>query len=694
MATVSSRYSPVNGATGSDFRQDQNRLYFVEYGGKIASLNMLCDLSSTVSSGTATLHGTWLFDFDLGREAQNSEMAIADVWWDQMTSVKRQMVARKGSKIAYLGKASFASVTHVELQGYAYDSAPICGNNDASNLLTPGAMFAVLTNKGNFAKVQIISYGYDLKIQWRTYKLKSPYKVLGTGYSQPEDIICSADGIHAYVTERGGAFSKVKLSNANKAAATVIASGMNAPHQIALDESREWAYVVEYASPGKFIRIDLKTGAKTVLRSDLDHAIGLLITADQQTAYISEQSGSGGRIISVNLMSGLRTVVTTGLENPFFLSWGDSDQSSIITTERDPARRITLIDLTSSPAAVHHLATAVPNLPSSVAVVNPTTLLVCCNTLIGELSLTGFAAGDPLFLGIGHVPFDRISVDPNPDRCGYADTTVDPSYFFQVKDAPFGGTLSLMINHERARLIGAKYYRITAQSIVQKDPWTDYLWNSAAKAFIATSSKPDSKGFFAVRKATDLWYNHWLGYRLNTRPLSNGLQTVHIEFYSSSLLTSKVGDASVKIRIDNNWPRIVINNIYHYLDPVNREEVNVCGIVTKKTSNFRFNITAEDKEGHLKSWYFSALWGDNKSKKIDSGAYSPTPNKKWTGPVSQEVPAGLWDADVIGDPTSRYCAHTFELSAWDRTIDGYNHIHWGRYHKSITLMIPPLPPGV
>jgi hypothetical protein len=37
---------------------------------------------------------------------------------------------------------------------------------------------------------------------------------------------------------------------------------------------------------------------------------------------------------------------------------------------------------------------------------------------------------------------------------GYADTTADPSYFYQVKDCPFGGTLPLMINWEHARSHG------------------------------------------------------------------------------------------------------------------------------------------------------------------------------------------------------------------------------------------------
>ncbi|MBE9009634.1 hypothetical protein IQ250_05385, partial [Pseudanabaenaceae cyanobacterium LEGE 13415] len=45
------------------------------------------------------------------------------------------------------------------------DPAPNRTNN-----LTNGSVFAVRTNSGNFAKVQVIEYGYDLKIQWITYR--------------------------------------------------------------------------------------------------------------------------------------------------------------------------------------------------------------------------------------------------------------------------------------------------------------------------------------------------------------------------------------------------------------------------------------------------------------------------------------------------------------------------------------------
>ncbi|NJK53300.1 MAG: hypothetical protein HC936_11715 [Leptolyngbyaceae cyanobacterium SU_3_3] len=40
------------------------------------------------------------------------------------------------------------------------------------NLLVNGSVFAVKTNSGNFAKVQVLSYGYNLQVQWVTYHPK------------------------------------------------------------------------------------------------------------------------------------------------------------------------------------------------------------------------------------------------------------------------------------------------------------------------------------------------------------------------------------------------------------------------------------------------------------------------------------------------------------------------------------------
>ncbi|MDX2427437.1 MAG: hypothetical protein QNK22_01990 [Xanthomonadales bacterium] len=681
MTTINSLYSPLAGAIGCDYSSSTNRLYFTEFGGKLSSLDLIRGRRRVVSHGITTLHGTWIFDFDTGAELGHAANAAGDVWWEQMTSVKRQMMPWGGAEIAYLGTVNFNSVSYADLQGVVYGTNPIIGNDDSTNLLVPGAVFAVKTNAGNYAKVKVQSYGYDLVIRWRTYKLRSPYKVLGTGYTQPEDVALSGDGLHAYVTERTGALLKVELDNANRSAATVVADGMTAPHQIALDEDHGYAFTVEFASPGQLIRVDLSTGDKTVLRDDLDNAIGLLVTSDLQFAYVSEQSSAGGRLLRINLQTGAREELVGGMASPFFLTWADPGENGIITTERDPANRVALIDLTQPTVTVTHLATGVASRPSSVAVAGPLKLLVCSDSQISELLLADsvFNPAGPLLLGFGHVPVTDLDG-------GYATTA--PGYFFQVKDAPFGGKVSLMFNHEKARTLGATYYRVSVGGTAQSAAWVDYKWSSSAKKFVADTQTPTSTGLFKVRGANQLWYNHWLGFRLNTRGLSNGLHTVKIEIYATASAGSKIGEDLATLMIDNSKPRASINSILHRKADGTDEVVNVCGIVTKRTSEFSCDITAQDNEGHLKNWDLRVLWGNNKSMHIASDSYTPTATKKWYGVPGTVVPSTPKDLEVAGDITSIQCAHTFYLTVWDRVINGYNHIHRSSYHKSITLMIP------
>lgn len=680
MTTINSLYSPLAGAIGCDYSSSTNRLYFTEYAGKLSSLDLIRGYGDIASQGLATLHGTWIFDFDTGVEVDYAGNAIGDVWWRQKTNVKRQIERWSGAEIAYLGTLNFNSVSYADLQGVVFGTVPIIGNDDSTNLLVPGAMFAVRTNAGNYAKVRVESYGYNLQIKWRTYKLKSPYKVLGTGYVQPEDVVLSGDGLHAYITERTGALLKVDLNNANRAAATVVAGGMTAPHQIALDEDHGYAFIVEYASPGQLIRVDLSTGNKAVLRNDLDNAIGLLVTSDLEFAYVSEQSATGGRLLRINLKTGSREELMGGMTAPFFLTWADPGENGIITTERDPANRVTFIDLTQPTVTVTHLATGIASHPSSVAIPDPLRLLVCSDSQISELLLADsvFNPAGPLLLGLGHVPVTDLNG-------GYATTA--PGYFFQVKDAPFGGTVSLMFNHEKARTLGAKNYRVSVGSDVQTASWVDYKWSSSAKKFVASTQTATSSGFFKVRSANQLWYNHWLGFRLNTSSLTNGLQTLKIEIYTST--GSKISEDTAILMIDNSHPRASINSILHRKMNGTDELVDICGIVTKRTSKFSCDITAYDNEGHLKSWDLRVLWGDNKSMLIDSGSYTPPPTGvKWYGKSGEVVPLTPKDLEVAGDITSIQCAHTFYLRVWDRVINGYNPIHRSNYHKSITLMIP------
>ena len=107
--------------------------------------------------------------------------------------------------------------------------------------------------------------------------------MLGTGYNQPEDVKLSVDGVHAYVTERTGDLVKVALASANRGSATVIATGMTAPQQLFLDEAHNSAYVVQYASPGSLLQINLTTGVKTAITSALTNPVGLVLSAISST---------------------------------------------------------------------------------------------------------------------------------------------------------------------------------------------------------------------------------------------------------------------------------------------------------------------------------------------------------------------------------------------------------------------------
>ncbi len=514
------------------------------------------------------------------------------------------------------------------------------------------------------------------------------HSVIGTGYNEPTDIAITADKAHAYVVENGGSGTLllVNLASANRAAATVVSTniagiGGQILGQLALDEAHGYAYVIQNSGFGVLWRINLVGGAKTKVLSNFEtNPWGLLLTKDLTFAYYTEL-GLSGKVKRINLNTNTRETLATGLNNPSYLCWADSSESAILVAESG-AGRVSSINLTTTPASVQQIVTGLPNINTeSVRRISEDSLLVCMDPSVVEVNLSPFTASGPILLGIGHVPFDRIFA-------GYADTTGDPGYFFQVKDAPFGGTLSLMINHEGAYNppLKARYYKVLVDGVEQKQSWSDYRWNGSQ--FVLETMNPDSTGYYTVRIPGVIWYNHWLGYRLDTSGLTNGMHTITVSLYKKN--KGFINSYSLNVMIDNRWPTARIDKIYH-----DGHDVSTCAIVDGSdgsfSDTFTFCITAYDNEGHLLSWRLDALWGDNKSKFIASGSYTPASPPIWYGtacPPDPEVPSPAWDACVIGDPTSVQCAHTFYLSVWDRTIDGYNHIHWSGFHKSITIMLP------
>ncbi len=525
MASQTQLVSGLAGAIGCSFRSTANQLIFVEYGGKLSRLNLFAP-AVIASQGSTVLKGTWAFDLDNG--TQGGVGPGFDIWWEQMTAVARQMAPQNGARIVNLGTVDFNSVTSDSLQTLTYGTTPIPGNNDATNKLVAGDVFAVLTNQGNYAKVKVVTYGYDLNIQWITYHLNPAYAVLGTGYTNPEDVEVSVDNTHAYVTERSGNLVRVALNNANRVAATVVTAGMAAPQQFFLDEAHGVAYVVEYASPGNLWRVNLANGTRTAVVSNLEFGIGIVLSADLQYAYVSEQTAGPdkGRVSRIQISNGSRTKLATGLVNPFFLAWSDVAQTSLLVAERDPANRITSVSPTGAGTAL--IAGGVPARPSSMAVIAPGRMLVCSDQIIERVDFGPiiFQPAGPLLMGIGFIPFDKVQPS------GLA--TTDPGYFYAVTNVPFGGSLPLMVNYQRAANDGAVYYRVKVDGALRSDSWSDYKWNGTQYVLqtigpVNVSAQPD---YYPVHPVSELflWMNPSLGMLMDSTNLTNGLHTIVVEF--------------------------------------------------------------------------------------------------------------------------------------------------------------------
>ena len=184
-------------------------------------------------------------------------------------------------------------------------------------------------------------------------------------------------------------------------------------------------------------------------------------------------------------------------------------------------------------------------------------MLICSDSVIEEVSYTGFPLNGPLLMGIGFIPFDRIIQLLGP-LGGLADTSVDPTYFYQVKDTPFGGTLPIMVNYQTALTAGASYYQVKINGIPHTDSWSDYLWNGAHYVLetITPITVGPSVGCYPVRPFAQLflWYNTTLGDLLDTTGLTNGLHTLTLEFLDSAG-NPKVATPPLVIRV-NNQPSV------------------------------------------------------------------------------------------------------------------------------------------
>jgi hypothetical protein len=381
------------------------------------------------------------------------------------------------------------------------------------------------------------------------------YKVLGTGYNQPEDVKLSTDGVHAYVTERTGDLVKVALTSANRSSAQVIASGMTAPQQMFLDEAHNAAYVVEFATTGSLLKINLTTGVKTVITSALQNPIGVVLSSDLQYAYVSEQTTGPdiGRVSVINMSTAGRTTLVRGLTAPFFLTWADAAQDFILVPQRDPSNSILRVNVLTGTSTV--LASSVPFRPSSVTIPTPGELLICCDSVIEELNYNTTTATGPLLMGIGLIPESSIS------SAGFA--TTSPSSLYYVANAPFGGELPIMVNFEAADTVStglAAYYQVIVDGVIQTNTWTVYVWNPVTEVYdpkpVPAQTIGTTPGCYPVHPVAELFNYQPVaqGGVVDSTPLTDGLHKIWLRFFNKTgnPLTPNLLSETVQVLVNND----------------------------------------------------------------------------------------------------------------------------------------------
>jgi hypothetical protein len=128
--------------------------------GSVVTYNLRLCITPLVFNNI-TINGADSYDFDL--------VDNPDVAWNQVTATIRNMEPVNGATLANIGVTNFANVTDAQLRGLSYGTSPIDGNNDSTNKLVNGDVWAVLTDGGHYVKVKVVTYGLNIIIDYVLY---------------------------------------------------------------------------------------------------------------------------------------------------------------------------------------------------------------------------------------------------------------------------------------------------------------------------------------------------------------------------------------------------------------------------------------------------------------------------------------------------------------------------------------------
>ncbi len=701
-------------ARGTHYTQGSDFLYFVQGGPNVGVYRVPIRQAVVLSESHGVAAGL------SGRTFNLNNAGGVDLKW--FTGPNRLQGQLSSIILPIPGATDFDAITPEQLVALNWASVPTGNNIITLPPLTPsGSFYAVRiplgSNQYNYAAVRIYNDGL-VRLDWVAY-LVSPNAIRVSPLAGAwNDIVVTEYDSTIFVSgiESSGSHSIMRLERLTSSSyPTYDGIRLNSdnprplsnPRQMVLDGG--YVYVVDDTS---LWRIE-SGGDQVELVNGLTEGVGLLLRSNgaMLTAYISDTAGD----IRVVNLSEFNENLGTPLPAPEpsfsiggqsgFMTWASDERNAILVTDVAGGRVVRLeLDDGMMSDEVTELTE-----PWSTEVVSQVELYICSSGEIGRFDKT-IMVNEVLLLGIGLVPFDYINSSDDDDLIsqvlgqtpagandGRADTSSAPGYYFsQYPNIPFGGSLSLQINHEAAWEAGFRYVRVSIQNVSGTSrgitgEYVNMLWNGSRFEPVTT---PAINGRYPIRNPDDLWYNHFLGAVIPTSTADNGHNVLRVEFFT----TSNASEASTSVHerlilVDNTryntslqFPRLGVGaaaplpDIYPTLD---------CGCIGYDTTSAGKNtrIALDFSAWHPQGVGRYALRFYRGSTHLSELAQDGDVTVGSTTMVKDTVGA---DSFRIGHLTGscNIASIQVNLSVSSRVIDGFGWVNLGAYSQRNFTLAP------
>ncbi|MCA9680555.1 MAG: hypothetical protein KC457_00035 [Myxococcales bacterium] len=554
----------------------------------------------------------------------------------------------------------------------------------------------------HYAKLRVYTDG-GVKIDWVTYRFDIEPSNISAALGDIRDLLVDEDRIYLSIDMQGfGMLGYVQRTidgyKPQYSLDVVPVSGpMENPQQMASDEVGGVFIVAQ--DKLWWIQPELK---QFEVLSGLSNGVAVLFKQVEgvKTIYVADDSG----VYEIDASSFdygnaandpptpliLPVAPTFAFEDgviPGFLSWADEARTSLLFADRNN-NIIRRLDLASGEFS-EEVSTGGAT-PWGVARVNDNRFYVGCETEIDLYERLLLVQEGAHALGIGLIPFQYIN------GLGLADTSSAQGYYFwQYPGLPFGGTLSLQINHELCRTNNISYFTVhldnfdmgTSRQIGES--YVDLLWgeqNGNYGFWPMITSGPK----YPVRAEGALWYNGHLGAKITTNLADTGTNLMRVVFYNSD---NQVVDQFEKIILIDNTvyhtklflPRIGSGGqapapgVYPTLE---------CGCLTfaSKDDLLELDFAAWHPQG-VGNYYVNIYRSGNIANLAQVGPVSSYEqlNTKSTTAAANPIRVG----HIVGD--CDIANVTIRVSAPSRVTNGYGWVQLGAWSQlSFTLLMGTL----